>query len=384
MEVIDAMRRAFVCVIMPTYNNAGTLAAVLRRIIAITGADVIVVDDGSTDGTQAILASFNDIVVLRNPRNLGKGRSLKRAFREATQRGYRNAITIDSDGQHDPADIPAVLAAIIVDPDAMIMGARNMKGADVPGRSSFGNRFSNFWFLVETGIRLPDTQTGFRAYPLPALSKIRTISPRFGYEVETIVKLAWRGIPFRVVPVKVTYDMPDRVSHFRPFTDFFHISMLNTWLVIRALAWYWPRRVLSPKRLWRVIREEAVKHDESTLRKASSIGFGLFMGIVPIWGFQLLVGIPLAILFRLNKVLFITAAHISIPPMIPIIIYVSYLTGAPFMGSSAKHYALADLSLEAIGWNAAQYICGSVALSIIAGIVGTVIAWFVIRSVRRK
>src|SRR5690606_17033669 len=109
----------------------------------------------------------------------------------ARELGYTHAITIDSDGQHDPADLPAMARAVLSDPRAMVMGARDMDKSEVPGRSSFGNKFSNFWFRVETGIVLPDTQTGYRGWPLEPLRAVRTTSDRFGFEVESIVKLAW-------------------------------------------------------------------------------------------------------------------------------------------------------------------------------------------------
>src|SRR5690606_36543424 len=100
-----------------------------------------------------------------------------------------------------------------------------------------------------------------------------------------------------------------------------------------TLHFYLHKRLLKfiwRKGLWQIIKEEALKPDESNSSKAASIGFGLFMGIVPIWGFQLLTGIPLSIYFRLNKVLFITAANISLPPAIPFILFASYKFGGLF------------------------------------------------------
>mgnify|MGYP003393904051 CR=1 FL=1 len=379
-----AVRDAGACVVLPTYNNARTLASVIDRVRAIAGDHVAVVNDGSTDGTRELLESVTGITITHLDDNKGKGNALRTAFAWAREQGYRYAITLDTDGQHDPADIATIAKAIVVHPGAMIMGARDMTQETVPGKSSFGNRFSNFWFLVETGIRLPDTQTGFRAYPLEAMAQVHTTSDRFGFEVESIVKLAWRGVVFHSVPVKVDYALEDRVSHFRPFTDFLLISWLNTGLVIAALLWHWPRRIFSPRRIWRTIMQEAIKQEESSLRKASSIGFGLFMGIVPIWGFQLLVGIPLALLFRLNKVLFVLAAHISIPPMIPLIIYASYRTGALFIGDPLHDYDLTDMSLEAIRWNLTQYLWGAVTLAVCAGAAGFLLSLPVIRGVRGK
>ncbi|MBK9274251.1 MAG: DUF2062 domain-containing protein [Flavobacteriales bacterium] len=373
------------CVLVPTYNNAATVEAVLRAIQAAGERDILVVNDGSTDGTAAILARIDGITVITNDRNRGKGYSLRRGFEAALAKGFAYAITIDSDGQHAPGEIAKLRAAIAANPGAMIMGARDMSGDDVPGKSSFGNRFSNFWFRVETGWKLTDTQTGFRAYPLAATCSFRAWTTRFEYEVETIVRLAWRDVPFVQVPVSVRYDFPERVSHFRPGKDFLRISLLNSVLVTLAFLWHWPKQLLTGGRLWRRLKEEAVRPEESSWHKALSIGFGLFMGIVPIWGFQLAVGIPLAFLLKLNRVLFVAAANISIPPMIPLIVYASYRMGAPFVGDDrVRIERFADLTLEAIHWNMMQYLLGAVLLALAAGLMGTLVSWAVLRGARGR
>ncbi|MCB9168709.1 MAG: DUF2062 domain-containing protein [Flavobacteriales bacterium] len=365
-----------IAIVVPTYDNAGTLGSVVRAILEQGERDVYVVNDGSTDHTADVLATFPDLHVLTNDRNRGKGYSLRRGFEAALADGFDQAITIDSDGQHAAGEIPKMRAAVEAHPGAMIMGVRDMTGTDVPGKSSFGNRFSNFWFLVETGWRLRDTQTGFRAYPLKAVCRMRRWTARFEYEIEVIVRLAWRGISFVQVPVSVRYDLPDRVSHFRPFKDFIRISVLNSVLFTLALFVHWPRRLFTERRVWERLRAEAVRPEESTWRKAMSIGFGLFMGIVPIWGFQLAVGIPLTFLFRLNRVLFVLAANISIPPMIPLIVYASYKVGAPFVGDDRIRITdLSGITLEAIRWNLAQYLVGAVLLALMAGAAGAIASY---------
>ena len=374
-----------IAVVMATYNNAGTLAAVIAGVKRVAPGPVIVVDDGSTDSTAEILRGIQGIENLRVEPNKGKGHALRTGFAHARAVGCSHAITIDSDGQHDADDIPAIAAAINKQPESMVMGVRNMDQASVPGRSSFGNRFSNFWFKVETGLTLRDTQTGFRGWPLIPLEGMRWLTDRFGFEVEAIVKLAWRGTPFEQVPVRVRYDFPERVSHFKPFLDFSRISVLNTWLVTCALAWYWPKRLILQGGLWRTIKAEAVHPEESSMRKACAIGFGFFMGIVPIWGLQLLIGIPLAYLFRLNRVLFVAAANISIPPMIPVILYASYRMGAPFAGADAYLPAsLNDLSLAGIHDHIVQYIVGAVALAVCMGAIGVAVAFPLLRIFRQR
>jgi uncharacterized protein (DUF2062 family) len=257
----------------------------------------------------------------------------------------------------------------------------------VPGKSSFGNKFSNFWFKIETGITLPDTQTGFRLYPLGPIKKINLYTTKFETEIEVIVKLAWKNVKFIPININVLYDPNERVSHFRPFTDFTSISILNTFLVTLTFLYYLPKRILQnilKKNLFTLIRDAAINENESNFKKAISIGFGFFIGIVPIWGFQLLLGIPLAILFRMNKLLFIASANISIPPMIPFIIYLSYYVGGFFVESSVSITSVKNITLETIHINMMQYALGATVLAVIAGLFFFTFFYFLLSILRTK
>ena len=228
-----------ICTIMPTYNNGGTLRDVVERVMK-QSAHVIVVNDGCTDNSADILASFGDrITVVDYGSNRGKGYALKQGFRKARQMGFDYAITIDSDGQHFPEDIPLFVEALGQHPGALIVGSRNLKQENMPGKNSFANKFSNFWFRLQTGLNLPDTQTGYRLYPLKRLPHI--FSARYEAELSLLVFSAWRGT--KLIPIKVNVYYPkaeERVTHFRPFWDFFRISVLNTILCLVALVYGWP------------------------------------------------------------------------------------------------------------------------------------------------
>lgn len=229
-----------ICALIPTYNNGGTVTDVVRGVLA-QGLPVLVVDDGSVDGTEEALKGL-DIIVLRHQKNLGKGRALKTGLEEARRLGYRFALTIDADGQHDPADIPVLVAA--AGEKTLVVGSRNLTADGMPSGSTFANRFSNFWFTVQTGRKLPDTQTGFRIYPLEDLPSLKLLTSRYEAELTLLVFSAWRGVRLVPVPVKVYYP-EDRVSHFRPFADFFRISLLNTFLCVLALVYGYPRMLLG-------------------------------------------------------------------------------------------------------------------------------------------
>ena len=235
------MQELKACTLMPTYNNGGTLRDVVERVLNYC-ADVIVVNDGCTDDSAEILASFGDrITVVDYGSNRGKGYALKQGFKKAKQMGFSYALTIDSDGQHFPEDIPLFVEALEQHPGALIVGSRNLNQENMPGGNTFANKFSNFWFKIQTGIDLPDTQTGYRLYPLRRLPHI--FSARYEAELSLLVFSAWRGID--LVPIKVNVFYPeDRVTHFRPFWDFFRISVLNTVLCLLAIVYGWPSKLI--------------------------------------------------------------------------------------------------------------------------------------------
>lgn len=316
------------CVIIPTYNNCGTLGKVVEEVLEYTDK-VIVVNDGSTDNTEDILERFPGIDIISIPQNTGKGHALRKGFAFAVNKGFKYAITIDSDGQHKPEDIPDFIDKLEEEPDAIIVGARNMGQEGVPRKSSFGHKFSNFWFRFETGIDLPDTQSGFRLYPLELIRDIRFFTKKYEFEIEVLVRAAWRGITITSIPVSVIYE-EQRISHFRPFIDFTRVSILNTCLVFVALLYIKPFHFLkqiNKKSIRKFFDEQLFKTGDSNLKITSSVMLGVFMGISPLWGYQMILALVLAFIFKLNKVIVIVAANISIPPIIPFIIYASYKTG---------------------------------------------------------
>lgn len=240
-EFSEMFKQKNVCVLIPTYNNEQTLAKVLNSVLAYTDR-IIVVNDGSTDSTPLVLRQFTSIELVSYAQNKGKGYALRTGFKHAVKLGYTYAITIDSDGQHFADDLCKFLLKLEEHPSAIIIGSRNMDQASVPGKSSFGNKFSNFWFWVETGLKMRDTQSGYRLYPVKRLENISFFTRKFEFEIEVLVTSAWRGIEIAEVPVRVYYaEKENRISHFRPFKDFTRISILNTFLVIIAFLYIKPR-----------------------------------------------------------------------------------------------------------------------------------------------
>lgn len=234
-----------VCGVIPTYQNAKTLLKVVADVHRVVDT-VFVVDDGSNDGTAALLdkATGNERPekVLTHPKNCGKGAALKTGLTYARQQGFRYAVTMDADGQHRADDIPALLKAVEEEPDALVIGSRGLQHENMPAKSTFANRFSNFWFALQTLQRLPDTQSGLRVYPLRCLHGLRWMSARYEAELTLLVFSAWAGVKLLPVPVSVYYPPRDqRVTHFRPGRDFTRISVLNTLLCFLMVVYGWPR-----------------------------------------------------------------------------------------------------------------------------------------------
>jgi glycosyltransferase involved in cell wall biosynthesis len=353
------------CVIIPTYNNEKTLARVLDGVLQIT-EHVLVINDGSTDTTDQILRAYKNIVYLKQPKNMGKGFALRTAFKKALELGYEYAIAIDSDGQHFPEDIPLFLDYVKINQNALIIGSRNMEQMGVPGKSSFGNKFSNFWFWVESGIKLADTQSGFRLYPLQKMPK-KWFTKKFEFEIENIVRSAWNGIEVCNIPIQILYDPNERVSHFRPFKDFTRISILRVFLVTIALIYIKPRdfiRSFKKKSIKQFFSEDVLGSKDSAFIKSASLSMGVFFGIAPFWGFQTAIVLFLAVVFKLNKLLAFAASNISIPPMIPLIVLASLKTGGMIFQTKIDATELSKL--ESFGSHVKEYIVGSFVLAFLA------------------
>ncbi|MDR1338966.1 MAG: DUF2062 domain-containing protein, partial [Prevotellaceae bacterium] len=351
------MNRTDICVIIPTYNNEGALADVIEKTLS-QGFHLIAVNDGSTDGTAELLAGYaSHLTLISCPVNRGKGFALRQGFAKACEEGFSYAITLDSDGQHSPENIGLFVEKLNETGESLIIGNRNVVIGNVPAKNTFGKKFSNFWFWIETWKRCKDTQSGFRLYPLRPLLKKHFYTDRFEFEVESLVRLAWDNIPVHEVDIPVRYfSKENRVSHFRPATDFFRISVLNSILVILAYLWFLPRLFFlkMKNKTWK----ELFNPEESNLKKAQSLAFGIFMGIIPIWGFQMIAAFALAAVLKLNKTLVLLASNISMPVMIPAIVFGSLWLGSLVLNTGDAVKFNSDISLQSVGDMIFQYIIG--------------------------
>ncbi len=386
-RINESIEKLKICIIIPTYNNATTLKKVIEDVSQYSN-NIIAVNDGSTDDTLEILSELSYIDVITYEKNVGKGFALRKGFEYAIEKGYKYAITIDADGQHFAEDIPLFIDKLKEEKDAVIIGARNMTQDGVPGKSSFGHKFSNFWFRVETGINHPDTQSGFRLYPLDRIKDSKWFTKKYEFEIEVIVRLAWKGVKVTYVPIKVYYaPKEERISHFRPFADFTRISILNTLFVIFTFLYIKPRdftKKAFSKSVKQHFYEQINNPRYSNLNLALSVAFGIFMGIIPIWGYQLVSAIFLAYLFKLNKTIVIISANISLPPLIPFILFVSVKTGELVLDVNTGLNFHSEITFEVIKSLLKVYVVGSIVFAIIMSLFSGFLSWLLLTIFRKK
>ncbi|MAE68135.1 MAG: hypothetical protein CMJ18_28125 [Phycisphaeraceae bacterium] len=212
-------------VIAPTYNNAETLGDIVKRIHRLD-LPLIVVNDGSADRTADVLeAQRSDwrpeaLHLPAHPRNRGKAAALHRGFDLAIEHGYSHAVTIDTDGQHDPEQIPSLLETARRRPEALVIGARSDRVDGTPARCLVGRRLTNRMLRLECGVAVHDSQSGMRVYPLGLIGAVPCRAQRFAFETEIIARSAWAGFEIIETPITSRYLPPEQqVSHFRPWVD---------------------------------------------------------------------------------------------------------------------------------------------------------------------
>lgn len=374
-EIQSLIKSFRCCVVLPTYNNEKTLERVLNGVLHYT-TDIIIVNDGSTDSTQKILLNYPQTIQLHQPKNVGKGNALKIGFKHAVNLDFAYAITLDTDGQHFPSDIPNFIEALQAsqNKNLLMIGDRNMNTADVLARSAKGNRVSTFWMKAATGLKLRDSQSGFRLYPIKAMAPIKFMNAtkKFEFEIEVIVKSYWAGIDVVHVPIEILYDMEERVSHFRPFMDIARMVILYIWFLLVRLFYITPRnlyRKLKKKGLKRFFFEDFLRNQDSPKKKALSIALGVFLGLSPLWGFHTVIVIFLAIVLKLNKLIAFAFSNISFPPFIPLVLLLSLQTGNWVLGIES-HYTLKGIQENFdLTQHIEAYLVGSLVLSITSALV---------------
>ncbi len=240
-----------VWIVMPAYEEERTIRRLALNALAWCPR-VIVVDDASRDGTSAQLQGL-PVVVLRHDVNLGKAASLRTAFAHALAQGARCVISLDGDGQHDPADAGCLLAAWQQQPDRIVIGSRLHDRAQFPLSRYCANRFACFWISWAAGHPIADSQSGFRVYPA-AVMQI-ALGPgvrggRFTFESEILIEAARHRHSTLAVAIPGSYPANARASHFRPVVDIAKIVLMVAGRLLR--------QGMAPRGLWRSLKPATV------------------------------------------------------------------------------------------------------------------------------
>ena len=227
-------------ILVPVYDNVGTIESVLRSCAA-SGLPVWVVNDGSTDGSDGIARRLVDGGVVQDvidcPRNLGKAGALRVGFAHLHELGVRTAISVDADGQHDPSVLPATAEVVRRHPDALVVGCRWPLHPDQPRKNLVGRTFSNLAIRAHCGVAVGDAPCGFRAWPLAATVGVRGRSGRYAWEQEMISRLAWKGVEVVGIDIPAIYHPREtRVSHYRFRRDWPEGIAIYLWLLVVALV----------------------------------------------------------------------------------------------------------------------------------------------------
>jgi uncharacterized protein (DUF2062 family) len=391
-------------VVAPAFNNAGTLMNIIERIEA-QGVSVIVVNDGSTDATRGLLGRWErqrhsqPVWVLHHPANRGKAAALQTGFAKAAEAGFTHAVTIDTDGQLDPEQIGSMLSQAAQLPQALVIGVRDDTAPDYPSRSRLGRRISNLMVWMESGVRVQDSQCGFRVYPLGLVQAVRCGAGYYCYETEIITRAGWAGCEVAHVPVRCRYlAAGERVSHFRPFMDSMRWLVMQARLLGRTLV-PWPRHPrwpqqraqirhrapawreflewISPRRAWREMTDDPAARTGF----AAGLAVGVFIANIPAYGAQTLLSLYAARRLHLNPLPVVLGSHLSTPPIGPLM-----SIAAVGLGHLMFHGTLpssADLQMTRIGWKGViavlgQWIAGGLVMGVVMA-AGTFLlaGWFV-------
>ena len=376
------------CVI-PVYNNGQTVEQVARGCRKHL-EHVLVVDDGSTDADLPKVFAGSDIEVVHHDTNKGKGRALLTALTFVHERGGQWMITVDADGQHSPDDIPLFFPMLGSQADRIVIGARDFSGEHIPGGSRFGRKFSNFWIKLECGVKVSDSQSGFRAYPVGPLSQMKLKGNHYDFEVEVLAKAVWHGLLLVDVPISVHYPPPEeRISHFDQWKDNVRLSGRHTLLVLRRLLPWphkklvkrdsndWKELLLHPRKVLSML----LKENSSPAELGVAAGVGLLLATLPLIACHTIAILYVSTKLNLNRLLAINVQHFCAPPFVPAacIALGFYMRNGHWLGIEELNNFVADLQQHFLNW-----LLGSLVLAPVLAIVGGVIVYCIANSLQRK
>ena len=373
--------------VIPVYNNAETVRDIAERTLKIL-PHVLLVDDGSTDIDLKPFCEERGIEFLRHEVNQGKGAALRDALKYLAEKPeVAYMIALDADGQHYPEDIPLFYPLMEGNDWTVIVGCRDFSGENIPDSSKFGREFSNFWIRLETGIRVEDSQSGFRAYPVRYLSKLRFLSTHYNFEAEILTRAAWGNLEIRNLPVRVHYPPREkRVSHFKPFRDNFRLSCIHFHLVALRLLPFPKQKLREKKREWSIFRPRELltmllKENAEPAGLGVSAGVGSFLAVLPLPACHIIVILYVTERLHLNKIMALAIQNLYMPPLSPFLcIELGYfLRYGHWLTELSFRTCAQELHLRLWEW-----FLGSLILAPFWGIVSGFAVWFIASLLNRR
>jgi len=193
-----------IAIVIPVYNEAGAIGDVIEDVRAHGYNSIVVVDDGSDDDSFYIAAAYG-VVALRHKINRGKGAAVKTGIMAANLLDVDVVVTMDGDGQHDPADIAPLVQPILDNTSDVVLGSRLLNKEEMPFVKVIANSFGNFFTWLLYGILVSDSQSGFRAYSRYAALIIDTKADKYEYDSKVIREIKNNRLRYTEVPVQTLY-----------------------------------------------------------------------------------------------------------------------------------------------------------------------------------
>ena len=392
-------------IVSPTFNNERDLPEMLSGIGPLR-LPIIVVNDGSTDDTGRTIDAWraeraSDRYAITHPTNRGKAAALLSGFAEARRLGFTHTLTIDSDGQHAAQDLQNLVGVTIRHPRAIIVGARPGKIPECPLGSFLGRRLSNHLVWLASGVRVTDSQSGMRSYPLELIEGLGVRAGGYAFETEVLARAGWAGLSVIETPIGGLYRVPGgRITHFRIARDTWEAVRMHARLIGRSLlpgnpvprvpaatncdAAERPSDVnrsigtILHRALWwlglRRLAEMATGGRQGRVCLAASVGVGLFMATIPVYGIKTIACLWLAAKFRLHPTVAIAVSSLSTPPLGFAFAFASLFVGHALLRGSLPKFdslpAWSTFTLADARTLLTEWIAGSIVVGIVLGLLG--------------
>lgn len=389
-------------VLIPTFNNAKIIANVIADVKQAI-SDIIVINDGSTDATSEILRKTKNIHIIEFKKNRGKGAALQEGFALAKKTDFTHAICFDPDGQCLTNDVGLFLKKIDEEPSTLWVGDRiipSVNSGDKLRSLQLAKQFGAFWFRLYTGVYIKDTKCGFRAYPLDQINSLECTSARFEYELEILISAAWNEILVKSIPIHFLHPPKKGVPHFRSVNDFYRISKLNLKAVFIRI--FLPKHIrkskgLSLKEKLKAFLIHELKSNTAPHYASASLAFGVFMGITPLHGVQVLLVFAMGFLVKMNRPLALLGVSISTAPLLPLWIAAGLGVGKLCVPDSwalplleilnvflsHSFFAKLHMTIHNLAAGFIQWFLGSFILAIFCGIITYIITYIICKKVIR-